>query len=151
MRQRTIYEPRFYHDSPFMYYQRVYTSKIDVMTTISVQVGWTAKADTIYGIREYPVQTSGGSSHQIEKLVRQFSSWKLDRRQIQHLLLPLHCFFDVDKQLFYTVSEHAAMTMTLGKMLLGLKQWPYLLLNDDTGAIIHQVSARLSASRGMTS
>ncbi|KAJ6125837.1 hypothetical protein N7471_010330 [Penicillium samsonianum] len=90
-----------------------------------------------YGIRKYSAQVMGESPHSIEKLMKKCHAWNLDQRQMQHLLMPIQGFLHVDNRSFYTVSEHASMT--LAKVLLVVKQWPGMFCHDEIWAIVKQV------------
>lgn len=63
--------------------------------------------------------------------------WKVTEEKIQHLFMPIECFLDVDDKSFYTVSEYHSLT--LGKMLSGLRTWECVLCHKEIWSIIHQV------------
>lgn len=147
-----IYRPRISaHSSPYALYLPVFYSKLDM--DISVNVRRVAKSHrcaapggTLYSIREYLAEPNGETLHPIQGLLGLFSTWGLHQRQVKHLLLPIQCFLDVDKRLFYTVSEDAYLT--LEGLRGGLKQWShgsdegyFALCHDEIWSIMHQVCA----------
>ncbi|KAJ5288373.1 hypothetical protein N7508_011162 [Penicillium antarcticum] len=156
--QHATYRPKVSWGNPVVHYRPIFNSRLDVMTTVSLRTAtnqvtarhYATQDDTkLYGIRKYPAQVMGRSSHAIEKLMKEFHRWNLDQHQMQHLLMPIQAFLHVDQRSFYTVSEHAFMT--LADVVLGTKQWPSMLCHDEIWSVVKQVltGTGFLASRGL--
>lgn len=57
-----------------------------------------------------------------------------------HLLIPSQAFYHEECKSFYTVSEHAFIS--LAHLLLGTKQSPNMIGPDDVWSIVQQVPSR---------
>ncbi|KAJ6117823.1 hypothetical protein N7523_005574 [Penicillium sp. IBT 18751x] len=143
-RPQETYQGKSWRCNPSKLYHPVYTLLLDTAATVSqrtVPDPATAQRSPAplhwkrFDIRRYPVQTDGELAHPIEKLMLSFHGCKLS--QIQHLLLPLEAILDVHDKTFYTVSEHA--NLTIEGLRRGIKQWPYMFCHDDYGFVLKQI------------
>lgn len=144
--RQNLYSPKFSRGNPEVLYHPDFSSRLDVMTSVSSRLP-TKSGSTrhrasqedgkLYGIRKYPLQIVGESLHPIEDLMRMCLEREVTQREVQHLLMPVHTFLHVHERSFYTVSEH--MSVTISAVLLGVKRWPSMLCHDEIWSIVQQV------------
>ena len=144
-RQRP-YTPKFSRGNPEALYHPNFSSRLDVMTSVSSRLPTNSASPRhrasqedgkLYGIRKYPVQIVGESTHPIEDLMKLCLAREVTQCRMQHLLMPVHALLHVHDRSFYTVSEH--MSVTISDVLLGVKRWPEMLCHDEIWSIVQQV------------
>lgn len=133
------YQPLLYVGNPAPLYEPIYNSYLDRRTAVSSCVDKSRNATVqLYGIRKYRAQLIEGSRHPIYKLMKQLQAQRVTQSQMQHLLMPIQAFYHKEYRSFYTVSEHAFIS--LAHLLLGTELCPKMIGPDIIWFIVQQVS-----------
>lgn len=132
------YQPPLYAGNPAPLYKPIYNSYLDRWTAVSSRVEKSRSTTAqLYGIRRYRAQLTERSRHPIHELIKQLQARRVTQSQMQHLLMPIQAFYHEECRTFYTVSEHAFIS--LAHLLRGTVECPKMIGPDVIWSIVQQV------------